>query len=75
MKKEIKKQKNEEKKPKKKKSKFFSFLQYAIIIFMVVFNVVFITKAVRNPNKTPDFLGIKTFVIVSRKYGAKNTHW
>lgn len=50
---------------KKKKSKFISIIQYIIIIFMVIFNVVFITKAIKNPNKTPDFFNIKTFVIVS----------
>lgn len=61
----MKKDENKQKKVKKKKSRFVSILQYIIIIFMVVFNIVFITKAIRNPNETPDFLGIKTFVIVS----------
>lgn len=65
MKKSEDKQKNKDNKTKKRKNKIVSFIQYAIIVFMVIFNVVFIMKAVRHPNKTPDFLGFKTFVIVS----------
>lgn len=52
-------------KTKGKKSKFASVLQNIIIILIVLFNIVFITKAIRNPNKTPDFMGIKSFVIIS----------
>ena len=64
----MKNDKNKQKKEetnKKKKSRFIVILQYIIIFFMVAFNLIFITKAVKNPNKIPDFLGIKTFVIVS----------
>ncbi len=61
----MKNNKDKTKKIKKKKSKFVSILQYIIIIAMVAFNILFVSKAIKNPNKTPDLFGIKTFVIIS----------
>lgn len=61
----MKNKKEETRKIKKKKSKFVSILQYIIIIAMVAFNILFVLKAIKNPNKTPDLFGIKTFVIIS----------
>lgn len=61
----MKNNKDKTKKIKKKKSKFVSILQYMIIIAMVAFNILFVSKAIKHPNKTPDLLGIKTFVIIS----------
>lgn len=36
-----------------------------IIIFLIIFNITLMVKSIINPNKLPDFLGLKSFVIVS----------
>ncbi len=40
-------------------------LLYIIIIPIIIYDVILIVKSLINPNVTPDFLGIKTFSIVS----------
>lgn len=38
---------------------------YIIILPLLVYNILVIVQAVINPNKTPSFLGIKSYVIIS----------
>ena len=38
---------------------------YIIVIPMLIYNISLIVQAVVNPNKTPSFFGIKTYVVVS----------
>lgn len=42
-----------------------SAMIYIILIPMIIFNFTLIIKSFINPNKTPDFFGYKSFVIVS----------
>lgn len=42
-----------------------SVILYIILIPMIIFNFTLIIKSFLNPNKTPDFFGFKSFVIVS----------
>lgn len=42
-----------------------SAILYIILIPMIIFNFTLIIKSFINPNKTPDFFGYKSFVIVS----------
>lgn len=48
-----------------KTKKFFSVLIYIILIPIIIYNVMLIVKAAKNPNETPSVAGIKTFVIIS----------
>lgn len=45
--------------------KTVSILLYTIIIPIIIFNFTLIIKSFINPNETPDFFGLKSFVIVS----------
>ncbi|MCI8470078.1 MAG: signal peptidase I [Clostridia bacterium] len=45
--------------------KVISVILYIILIPMIIFNFTLIIKSFINPNKTPDFFGYKSFVIVS----------
>lgn len=45
--------------------KVISVILYLILIPMIIFNFTLIIKSFINPNKTPDFFGYKSFVIVS----------
>lgn len=45
--------------------KVISAIMYIILIPMIIFNFTLIIKSFLKPNKTPDFLGFKSFVIVS----------
>lgn len=45
--------------------KVVSAIIYIILIPIIIFNFTLIIKSFMNPNKTPDFLGYKSFVIVS----------
>lgn len=45
--------------------KIMSMILYMILIPMIIFNFTLIIKSFINPNKTPDFFGYKSFVIVS----------
>lgn len=45
--------------------KMISVILYIILIPMILFNFTLIIKSFINPNKTPDFFGYKSFVIVS----------
>jgi signal peptidase len=40
-------------------------LGYIILIPLLIYNLLLIAQAVINPNETPSFLGIKTYVIIS----------
>ncbi len=42
-----------------------SAILYIVLIPMIIFNFTLIIKSFINPNKTPDFFGYKSFVIVS----------
>lgn len=46
--------------------RIISAILYIILIPMIIFNFTLIIKSFINPNKTPDFFGYKSFVIVSR---------
>jgi len=46
--------------------KLISILLYIIIIPIIIFNFTLIVKNCINPNETPDFFGLKSFVIVSK---------
>jgi len=45
--------------------KVISAILYIILIPIIIFNFTLIIKSFINPNEIPDFLGYKTFVIVS----------
>lgn len=45
--------------------KIISILICIIIIPIIIFNITLVIKAYFNPNEKPDFLGFKSFVIVS----------
>ena len=49
---------------KKVKSKLV-LLVYIILIPMLIYNISLIAQTIINPNKTPSFFGIKTYVIIS----------
>lgn len=53
---------------KNKKSKIkrvISVIEYIIIFMVIAVNAILVVKSVNNPNKTPDILGKKAFVIIS----------
>ena len=43
----------------------FNIIIYIILIPILIYNTILIAKAIINPYETPDFLGIKTYVIIS----------
>ncbi len=45
--------------------KIMSVILYMILIPIIIFNFTLIIKSFINPNETPDFLGYKSYVIVS----------
>ena len=45
--------------------KIISIILYIILIPMIIFNFTLIIKSFITPNRTPDFFGYKSFVIVS----------
>lgn len=45
--------------------RIISIILYIILVPMIVFNFTLIIKSFIKPNETPDFLGYKSFVIVS----------
>lgn len=48
------------------KLKFFTkILIYIIILPITIFNIVLLVKSYISPDKTPSFLGLKTYVVVS----------
>ena len=56
------------KKRMKRKNKvrtIMRILVYLLLFPLLIYNISLIFQALINPNKTPSFLGIKTFVIVS----------
>lgn len=50
--------------PKKKINKLYVIV-YVILLIFLIYNVSLIVQSFVYPNKTPSFLGIKTYVIVS----------
>ena len=46
--------------------KIINILIFLIIIPILIYNITLIIKYIQNPNETPDFLGFKTYEIVSR---------
>lgn len=40
-------------------------LMYAVLIIIMVYNISLIAQSILKPNKTPSFLGVKTYVIIS----------
>ena len=45
--------------------KSISIIAYMLIIPLLIYNISLIVQTVVNPNKTPSFLGIKTYSIIS----------
>ncbi|MBR6689458.1 MAG: signal peptidase I [Clostridia bacterium] len=45
--------------------KFLAIVAYCVLIPLLLYNTNLIIQVIINPNKTPSFLGIKTYVIVS----------
>ena len=48
-----------------KRKKIIITIVYIILIPLLIYNVTLIIKSILKPNKTPDFFGYKTYVIVS----------
>ncbi len=45
--------------------KIFCVLVFIILAVILTYNITIIVKTIREPNQTPSFLGIKTYIIVS----------
>ena len=45
--------------------KYFKYIVCTFLVILLIYNLTVIIKSVINPNKTPSFLGIKTYIIVS----------
>lgn len=45
--------------------KIFSVIVFFLLVAVLVYNTVIIIKTAIEPRKTPDFLGIKTYIILS----------
>jgi len=45
--------------------KIVAMILYIILIPIMIYNISLIIQSLYNPNKTPSFLGIKTYVIIS----------
>lgn len=50
---------------KMKIKKFLTITLYIILIPLLIYNISLIFQAITNPNKTPSFFGIKSYVILS----------
>lgn len=48
-----------------KLKKALNIAVYIILFPILIYNIFIIMQAIINPNKTPDFLGMKTYIIVS----------
>ena len=51
--------------------RIISSIAYILVVPLLIYNISLILQAFTNPNKTPSFLGIKTYAIISREYGAR----
>ena len=40
-------------------------IMYAVLIIIMVYNISLIAQSILKPNKTPSFLGVKTYVIIT----------
>ena len=58
---QIKKRINKE----KKKKKIIAIIVYILLTPVMIYNISLIISSILKPNKTPSFLGIKTYVIIS----------
>ena len=45
--------------------KIISIIAYILLIPLLIYNIALIVQAVTSPNKTPSFLGLKTYTIIS----------
>ena len=45
--------------------KYCKYIVCTFLIIILIYNIIIIIKSLVNPNKTPSFLGIKTYIIVS----------
>lgn len=45
--------------------RIISIIVYIILVPLLIYNISLIIQAIVNPNKTPSFFGIKTYVIIS----------
>lgn len=52
-------------KKKNRIKKYISIFVYIILIPLLLYNITLIIQAILKPNETPNFFGIKTYVIVS----------
>ncbi|MDO4282629.1 MAG: signal peptidase I [Clostridia bacterium] len=48
-----------------KMKKLIQILMYCILIPIIIYNISLIAQSIINPNETPSFLGIKSYVIIS----------
>ena len=46
-------------------NKGINIVIYSILIIIMTYNILLITQSILKPDKTPSFLGIKTYVIIS----------
>lgn len=53
------------KKKNDKIKKIIKTITYIVLVPLLIYNISLIIQALANPNKTPSFFGIKTYVIVS----------
>ena len=51
--------------------KIISIIIYIILIPIIIFNFTLIIKAIINPKETPDFLGYKNYIIISKSMEPK----
>ncbi len=60
---------NEEISKRKKRSikikKIVTIIIYVILIPILIYNISLIVQSLYNPNKTPSFFGIKTYIVIS----------
>lgn len=49
----------------KKKKKIIAIIVYILLSPVMIYNISLIISSILKPNKTPSFLGIKTYVIIS----------
>ena len=49
----------------KKKKKIIAIIVYILLTPVMIYNISLIISSILKPNKTPSFLGIKTYVIIS----------
>ena len=48
------------------------FVINLLLLIIITINVILIIRSYNLPDKTPSVFGVKMFVVVSRKHGARN---